>query len=83
MIVDIQWSPEAESQLKALQAAAENSLRLGRKTRQFSLFKQVEGCILSNPLRPDEKVFEAYAQNNTPGACLGHVFPNTHPINDS
>jgi hypothetical protein len=88
MIFDIQWTPEAAVQFKSLQASAEKALRLGRKTKQFSLFKQVEGCInklraqgprhpglhtheftsLSNPLRPGEKVFEAYAQNNTPGA---------------
>jgi hypothetical protein len=88
MNFEIQWTPEAESQFNALQASAEKAVRLGRKTKPFSLFKQVEGCInklrtqgprhpglhthefssLNNPLRPGEKIFEAYAQNHTPGA---------------
>ena len=89
MSFQIPWTPEAAAQFQELQQAAEASVRQGRKTKQFGLFQQVEGCIrklsaqgprhpglhshpfssLSNPLNSEDKVFESYAQNNTPGAC--------------
>ena len=88
MSFQILWTPEAAAQFQELQQAASAALRQGRKTKQFGLFQQVEGCIrklsthgprhpglhshpfssLSNPLNPEEKVFESYAQNRTPGA---------------
>jgi hypothetical protein len=88
MSFQILWTPEAAAQFQELQQAAAAALRQGRKTKQFGLFPQVEGCIrklsaqgprhpglhshpfssLSNPLSPEEKVFESYAQNRTPGA---------------
>jgi hypothetical protein len=84
----ILWTPEAAAQFQELQQAAEAAVRKGRKTKQFGLFQQVEGCIrklsaqgprhpglhsypfssLPNPLNTEEKVFESYAQNRTPGA---------------
>ena len=88
MSFQILWTPEAASQFQELQQAAEAAVRKGRKTKQFGLFQQVEGCIrklsthgpghpglhshpfssLPNPLNPEEKMFESYAQNRTPGA---------------
>jgi hypothetical protein len=87
MSFQILWTPEAAAQFQELQQAASAALRQGRKTKQFGLFQQVEGCIrklsaqgprhpgvhsplfssLSNPLNSEEKVFESYAQNRTPG----------------
>jgi hypothetical protein len=88
MSFQILWTPEAAAQFQELQQAAEEAVRKGRKSKQFGLFQQVEGCIrklsaqgsrhpglhshpfssLHNPLNPEEKVFESYAQNRTPGA---------------
>lgn len=49
-------------------------MRLSLKTHEYSQ--------IANPYDPSKKVFEAYAQNNTPGAyrvfwCYG---PIQHPI---
>jgi hypothetical protein len=88
MSFQILWTPEAAAQFQELQQAAEEAVRKGRKSKQFGLFQQVEGCIrklsaqgprhrglhshpfssLPNPLNPEDKVFESYAQNRTPGA---------------
>ena len=88
MSFQILWTPEAAAQFQELQQAAEAAVRKRRKTKQFGLFQQVEGCIrkfsaqgpchlglhshpfssLPNPLNPEEKVFESYAQNRMPGA---------------
>ncbi len=38
MNFEIQWTPEAESQFKALQASAEKAVLLGRTTKPFGLF---------------------------------------------
>lgn len=45
---------------KTLQLLGENPRHTGLHTHEYS------GII--NPFSPNEKVFEAYAQNNTPGA---------------
>ena len=45
MCFQILWTPEAAYQFQVLQDAASVAVRQGRKTKQFSLFQQVEGCI--------------------------------------
>lgn len=45
---------------KTIQLLSENPKHTGLHTHEYS--------ALSNPFTPSEKVFEAYAQNNTPGA---------------
>jgi hypothetical protein len=45
MSFQIPWAPEAAAQFQELQQAASAALRQGRKTKQFGLFQQVEGCI--------------------------------------
>ena len=87
------WTEDADSQFRALQAAATASLlnrqknRKAKAARAEGLFKQIEKCVrllLDNPRRPGlktheyvsiehpydnkSKVFEAYVQNQTPGA---------------
>ena len=54
---------------KTLQLLSENPRHTGLHTHEYS--------GLFNPFTTNEKVFEAYAQNNTPGAyrifwCYGH-----------
>ncbi len=46
--------------IKTLQLLSANPRHPGLKTQQYSSIK--------HPYQPSEKVFEAYAQNNTPGA---------------
>jgi hypothetical protein len=45
MSFEIRWTPEASDQFEQLQQAASAAIRQGRKTKQFGLFQQVEGCI--------------------------------------
>ncbi|GDX73509.1 hypothetical protein LBMAG40_01660 [Cyanobium sp.] len=45
MCFQILWTPEAAYQFQVLQDAASVAVRQGRKTKQFGLFQQVEGCI--------------------------------------
>jgi hypothetical protein len=45
MSFQILWTPEAAAQFQELQQDASAALRQGRKTKQFGLFPQVEGCI--------------------------------------
>ena len=45
MSFEIRWTPEALDQFEQLQQAASAAIRQGRKTKQFGLFQQVEGCI--------------------------------------
>jgi hypothetical protein len=45
---------------KTIQLLGENPKHTGLHTHEYS--------ALPNPFNPKEKVFEAYAQNNTPGA---------------
>jgi hypothetical protein len=45
MRFEIRWTPEASDQFEQLQQAASDAIRQGRKTNQFGLFQQVEGCI--------------------------------------
>lgn len=45
MSFQIRWTPEASEEFQRLQAAASAAIRHGRKTKQFGLFQQVEGCI--------------------------------------
>ena len=49
-----------EQVLKTLDLLAANVRHPGLKTHKYD--------EISNPVRPDEPVFEAYAQNKTPGA---------------
>lgn len=45
---------------KTIQLLGENPRHTGLHTHEYSM--------LPNPFSPSDKVFEAYAQNNTPGA---------------
>lgn len=45
MSVQIRWTPEASEEFQRLQEGASAAIRHGRKTKQFGLFQQVEGCI--------------------------------------
>jgi hypothetical protein len=45
MSFQILWTPEASDQFERLQEGASAAIRQGRKTKQFGLFQQVEGCI--------------------------------------
>jgi len=45
MSVQIRWTPEASEEFQRLQEAASAAIRQDRKTQQFGLFQQVEGCI--------------------------------------
>jgi hypothetical protein len=45
MSFEIRWTPEASDQFDQLHKAASAVIRQGRKTKQFGLFQQVEGCI--------------------------------------
>ena len=49
-----------EQVLKTMLLLAENVRHPGLKTQKYD--------AISNPVRPNEPVFEAYAQNKTPGA---------------
>lgn len=91
MSFQLRWTPAAEKQFKALEAAAKaaaaNRPPGTKSSKQEGLFKQVAKAVrlleanprhpslnthefssLPNPIDPDGKVFEAYAQNKTPGA---------------
>ena len=46
--------------LKTLDLLAEDPRHPSLRTHEYS--------VMPNPLNPSQKVFEAYAQNNTPGA---------------
>lgn len=73
---DLQWTPASLETYKALEKGTKQALfkqvhktlKLLKENPRHPSLKTHVFHSLENPFKKDGKVFEAYAQNNTPGA---------------